>query len=123
MEENLLNWSDVNKMAAHVNSANAVYTGTTNRLHVFNSKNKCQKEIIMAQKFYCKWCGTNYSSVSSLTSGHCSRNPEGKYHELYEGAEKSQYTCKFCGAKYSSLSSLTSGSCSKSPYKKHHPAL
>ena len=100
-----------------------VCTGTTNRLHVFNSKNKCQKEIIMAQKFYCKWCGTNYSSVSSLTSGHRSRNPEGKYHELYEGAEKSQYTCKFCGAKYSSLSSLTSGSCSKSPYKKHHPAL
>ena len=123
MEEILLNWGDVNKMTAHVNSAHAVCTGTTKRLHVFNSKNKCQKEIIMAQKFYCKWCGSNYSSVSSLTSGHCSRNPEGKYHELYEGAEKSQYTCKFCGAKYSSLSSLTSGSCSKSPYKKHHPAL
>ncbi|UTC45006.1 hypothetical protein E4N66_06775 [Treponema sp. OMZ 857] len=77
----------------------------------------------MAQKFYCKWCGINYSSVSGLTSCSCSRNPEGKHHELYEGAEKSQYTCKFCGAKYSSLSSLTSGSCSKSPYKKHHPAL
>ena len=77
----------------------------------------------MAQKFYCKWCGINYSSVSGLTSCSCSRNPEGKHHELYEGAEKNQYTCKFCGAKYSSLSSLTSGSCSKSPYKKHHPAL
>lgn len=77
----------------------------------------------MAEKFYCKWCGQSYSSVSSLTSGSCSRNPEGKRHELYEGSEKTQYTCKYCGQKYSSISSLTSGSCSKSPHKKHHPAM
>ena len=77
----------------------------------------------MSDKFYCKWCGQSYSSVSSLTSGLCSRNPEGNRHELYEGSEKSQYTCKYCGQKYSSLSSLTLGICSKSPHKKHHPAL
>ena len=73
--------------------------------------------------YYCKWCGTKYSSVSSLTWGSCSRNPEGKKHGLYEGTEKSQYVCKYCGLKYSTLSSLCFGSCSKSPYKKHHPAL
>jgi hypothetical protein len=26
--------------------------------------------------FFCKWCGSKYSSVSSLTSGSCSKNPE-----------------------------------------------
>ena len=74
--------------------------------------------------FYCKWCGQKYSSVSSLTNGFCSKNPNGKKHELYEGSEKAQYTCKYCGQKYSSLSSLTNGFCSKNPNgKKHEPAL
>jgi transcription elongation factor Elf1 len=77
----------------------------------------------MAEKFYCKWCGQSYSSVSTLTATSCSRNPEGKKHELYEGSEKAQYTCKYCGQKYSSLSTLTATSCSKSPHKKHHPAM
>lgn len=73
--------------------------------------------------FYCKWCGGKYSSVSGLTSGSCSKNPEGKKHGLYEGDEKPQYTCKCCGNKYSSLTSLCSGSCSKSSTKKHQPAI
>ncbi len=73
--------------------------------------------------FYCKWCGHKSSSVSNLTVGSCSRNPEGNKHSLYEGSEKTQYTCKFCGSKSSSLSNLTVGSCSKSPTKKHQPAL
>jgi uncharacterized protein (DUF983 family) len=74
--------------------------------------------------FYCKCCGMKYPSVSSLTSGSCSKNPEGKKHALYEGSEKSQYVCKFCGMKYPSLSSLCSGSCSKNPTtKKHSPAM
>jgi hypothetical protein len=77
----------------------------------------------MAEKFYCKWCGMNYSSVVSLTNNSCSKNPNGKKHELYEGSEKSQYTCKYCGQKYSSLVSLTNNSCSKSPRKRHEPAL
>ena len=71
---------------------------------------------------YCKCCGSKYSSVSSLTAGSCSKNPNGKKHELYEGSEKKQYICKWCGSKYSSISSLTAGSCSKSPTKKHQPA-
>jgi len=74
--------------------------------------------------FYCKYCGSKYSSVSSLTAGSCSRNPEGKHHALYEGTEKSMYVCKFCGSKYSSLTSLTAGSCSRNTGSKHHePAL
>lgn len=79
----------------------------------------------MSQNYYCKWCGTKYPSVSSLTGGSCSRNPtKGGRHELYEGSEKSQYVCKYCGTKYPSISSLTGGSCSRHPNKgKHEPAL
>jgi len=72
--------------------------------------------------YYCKWCGSKYSTVSGLTSGSCSKSPT-KKHELYEGIEKSQYVCKYCGSKYSTISGLTSGSCSKSPTKRHQPAL
>ena len=73
--------------------------------------------------FYCKWCGSKSSSVSSLTASGCSKNPDGKKHERYEGSEKSQYTCKCCGSNSSSLSSLTASGCSKSSTKKHQPAL
>jgi len=92
------------------------------------SRKPCRVGIIFKNQnkmanFYCKWCGSKYSSVSSLTAGSCSKNPEGKHHALYEGSEKAQYTCKFCGSKYSSISSLTAGSCSKSPTKHHQPAM
>ena len=80
--------------------------------------------------YYCKYCGTKASSVSSLTGSSCSRHPSGANkgkHALYEGDEKSQYTCKNCGSKFSSLSSLTGSSCSRHPdganKGKHEPAL
>ena len=62
--------------------------------------------------YYCEYCGAKYSSVSGLTTGSCSRHPNGPHkgkHKLYEGSEKSQYVCKYCGTKYSSLSGLTAG--------------
>lgn len=80
--------------------------------------------------YYCEYCGTKFSSVSSLTSSSCSRHPDGSNkgkHKLYEGSEKPQYVCKYCGTKFSSLSSLTSSSCSRHPAGsnkgKHAPAL
>ena len=54
--------------------------------------------------FYCEYCGSKYSSVSSLTSCSCFRHPDGPNkgkHKLYEGSEKAQYVCKYCGSKYS----------------------
>lgn len=75
-------------------------------------------------KYFCKCCGSTSSSISSLTSGTCSKNPEGRNHALYEGIEKSKYTCKYCGSTSSSISSLTSGTCSKNPARKNHiPAM
>ena len=77
----------------------------------------------MYQKFYCKYCGHERSSVSGLTGGSCSKNPEGKYHVPYEGSQKSKYACKYCGHERSSISGLTGGSCSKNPNGKYHVPL
>lgn len=75
------------------------------------------REVSACSVIFCK-----EESVSSLTASGCSKNPDGKRHELYEGSEKKQYTCKFCGGKSSSLTSLTASGCSKSPTKRHQPA-
>lgn len=80
--------------------------------------------------FYCEYCGQKFSSVASLTSNNCTRNPNGfckGKHKLYEGSEKSMYTCKYCGQRFSSLASLTANNCTKHPNGfckgKHAPAL
>jgi hypothetical protein len=80
--------------------------------------------------FYCEFCGTKASSVSSLTAGYCNRHPNGSNkgkHSLFQGSEKTQYTCKYCGTKASGISSLTAGYCNRHPNgsnKGHHsPAL
>lgn len=82
-----------------------------------------------AQK-YCKFCGTGYSSVSSLTAFACSRHPRGSNqgkHQLYQGSEKARYECEYCGTEYSSIASLTAFTCSRHPTDprrgKHSPAL
>ena len=79
---------------------------------------------------YCKHCGYEAHSVSSLTAGSCFRHPNGANkgkHELYEGAEKSEYVCKYCGYKAHSISSLTAGRCFRHPLgankAPHAPAL
>ena len=80
--------------------------------------------------FYCKYCGTKFSNVQSLTTAACMRHPDGAHkgkHVLYAGAEKAQYTCKYCGTKNASISSLTNAMCIRHPdgaHKgKHAPAL
>lgn len=80
--------------------------------------------------FYCEYCGTKSSSVTSLTSGSCQRHPNGPNkgkHKLYEGTEKAQYICKYCGTKSTNLVSLTMSSCMRHPgganKGKHAPAL
>ena len=68
--------------------------------------------------FYCEYCGTKFSSVSSLTASSCVRHPNGPNkgkHKLYEGSEKSQYSCKYCGTSASTLTSLTANSCNRHP--------
>jgi DNA-directed RNA polymerase subunit RPC12/RpoP len=74
--------------------------------------------------FYCKCCGSKFSSISGLTSNMCHKNPEGKYHALYEGSEKSSYPCKYCGQKFNTISGLTTNMCHKNPNGKYHsPAM
>ena len=74
----------------------------------------------MSEKFYCKYCGHERSSVSGLTSGSCSKNPEGKYHVPYEGDKKEMYSCKYCGSSYYTIKELTSELCLRNPKGKFH---
>lgn len=80
--------------------------------------------------YYCAYCGAKASSVSILTSGWCTRHPNGPQkgkHKLYEGSEKSKYFCKYCGTSASSIASLTGGWCTRHPdgpqKGKHSPSL
>lgn len=80
--------------------------------------------------YYCEYCGTKRTSVSSLTCQPCTQHPSGNNkgnHKLYEGSEKSQYFCKFCGTKRPSISSMAIQSCPRHPNGnnkgKHSPAL
>ena len=82
------------------------------------------------EKYYCKYCGMEYSSIRCLTASLCQRHPAGPCkgkHAPYEGAEKSQYICKYCGQKYSSIRSMTASSCPRHPdgpsKGKHSPML
>ncbi len=77
--------------------------------------------------YYCEYCGSKHSTVSSLVANTCIRNPSKGRHKLYEGSEKSQYVCKYCGMKYTNIASLTANTCSKHPNGaskgRHAPAL
>ena len=32
----------------------------------------------MAQNFYCEYCGSKFSTISSLTNNFCSKHPNGR---------------------------------------------
>lgn len=71
-------------------------------------------------KVNCQFCGTERSSILSLTAASCSKNPNGKYHSPYEGSEKLKYTCKYCGTERSSILNLTSATCNKNANGHYH---
>jgi len=77
---------------------------------------------------YCKWCGMKFSDVRTLVHNTCQKNPAGSghKHELYEGAEKTQYTCKYCGQIFRTLADMNATrTCyqSKVGDKRHEAAL
>lgn len=68
--------------------------------------------------FYCEYCGTKSSSISSLTANSCHRHPLGSgkaKHKVFEGNEKSQYSCKYWGTSSLTISGLTANSCFRHP--------
>ena len=74
-------------------------------------------------KYFCEYCGEEFSSIQNLTGYKCSKHPIGYhngYHKLYEGGEKSEYFCKYCGEKFSSIRNLTGYKCSKHPNGYHN---
>ena len=69
-------------------------------------------------KFYCEYCGQEFSSIQSMTNNTCFRHPNGFHkgkHKPYEGTEKSRYTCKYCGQEFSSIQSMTNSTCFRHP--------
>jgi predicted Zn-ribbon and HTH transcriptional regulator len=78
---------------------------------------------------YCKWCGMKFHDVRTLVNNNCQRNPAGYIghkHELYEGAEKKQYTCKYCGQTFRSIGDMSViKTCRQSKVgdRRHEPAL
>ncbi len=74
------------------------------------------------EKFYCEYCGQDFSSVYALTHGKCLKHPDGQsegYHKLYEGGEKSKYPCKYCGEQFDSIWRMTHITCSHHPNRDH----
>ncbi len=95
-----------------------------------DATNQLNYTTMADQKFYCEYCGNDFSSVQSLTRNKCAYHPDGAYkgyHKLYEGSEKSKYTCKYCGNQYNTIRTLTSCKCPKHPQGAgkgwHAPAL
>lgn len=81
-------------------------------------------------RFYCEYCGQQFTSVQSMTGMSCHRHPLGPYkgkHKPYEGSEKSRYTCKYCGQQFTSIQSMTGMWCFRHPAGpnngKHAPML
>ena len=82
------------------------------------------------KNYYCEYCGHKFPDVRSLTSGTCSKHPDGPNrgrHKLYEGTEKSKYTCKYCGKQFPSIMVMVGGQCVNHPKGTnkgpHAPAL
>ena len=70
------------------------------------------------KNYYCEYCGHKFPDVRSLTSGTCSKHPDGSnrgHHKLYEGTEKSKYTCKYCGKQFPSIMVMVGGQCVNHP--------
>ncbi|MBB5217960.1 Zn finger protein HypA/HybF involved in hydrogenase expression [Treponema rectale] len=96
-------------------SGSSSSSGSSRSTYTSSSSTRSSSSSI---SYYCKYCGSKASSISSLTSGSCPKHPNGwckGNHEPYQGNEQKNYYCEYCGSKASSISSLTSGSCPKHP--------
>ena len=75
---------------------------------------------LSVQKFYCKCCGMEFTSIRNLTSNSCFNNPS-KKHQLFEGELSDIYYCNCCGQEFNNLRNLTANHCYNSPTQKHQP--
>lgn len=73
-----------------------------------------------SKRYFCKYCGAHYPSLSTLTINQCKNSPTGK-HGLFEGEEMKRYFCKCCGIVYPSIGTLTTNQCKNSRSGKHQP--
>ncbi|WP_198931829.1 SH3 domain-containing protein [Labilibacter marinus] len=91
---------------------------TSQKEKIVDNESTVEKEVV----FYCKFCGKNDSSISSLTSSSCRYSSNGK-HQPYEGKDSLKFCCKYCGKEDATISSLTSGACRNNSSGKHKPYI
>ena len=72
------------------------------------------------EKVYCKYCGDSHRDIRLLTTLRCRKNPNGDYHEPYEGDEKDRYYCKYCGDSHRDIRLLTTLRCRKNQNSDYH---
>lgn len=82
---------------------------------------------LSADNYSCRFCGSRFSSISSMTANKCSRHPDGAYkgyHSPYQGDNaKKKFFCSYCGSSFTSIGSMTANKCSRHPngaYKGYH---
>ena len=69
---------------------------------------------------FCKFCGYSHRDIRALTNARCQKNPDGDWHEPYEGDEKDRYICKYCGYSHRDIRSLTNARCRNNPHGDYH---
>ena len=54
----------------------------------------------------------------------CTKNPNGRRHEAYDGNISGDFTCKFCGRTFKDIRSMVFNSCLRNPTRggKHSSA-
>ncbi len=68
---------------------------------------------------FCKICGTEFSSVQSMSNSICSKS-DSRRHVIYRGIVGSKYYCIWCGSKYKSLRDMSNSLCAKNPNARNH---
>ena len=72
-------------------------------------------------KFYCEYCGLNFSTIEELNSSICSNhkfmNIKGS-HKLYDGEDNTKLICRYCGQGFTSMQE-SFGTCIKHPKGEH----
>ena len=76
---------------------------------IWEWSDKLEDDPEPVEKFYCKYCGFESSSLRGLLLNDCVLHPAGRFngkHEVYEGVKGGKYYCNYCGKESTSIRGL-----------------
>ena len=76
---------------------------------IWEWSDKLEDDPEPVEKFYCKYCGFESSSLRGLLLNDCVLHPAGRFngkHEVYEGVKGGKYYCTYCGKESTSIRGL-----------------